>query len=98
MCTRTPWKGAVTPHRLNQNYLLALEGLLWRRGSAGARHRDGGLASAGLECPYWHEPSEFTINPITGHVDPRVGLLQEKKLIRRECNPIHQQRIGLKLY
>ena len=28
--------------KLNQNYLLVLEGLLWRRGSAGAHCRDGG--------------------------------------------------------
>ena len=28
--------------KLNQNYLLVLEGLLWRHGSAGAHCRDGG--------------------------------------------------------
>ena len=35
------------PHRrLNQNYLLVLEGLLWRRRSARAHHRHGGTRSS----------------------------------------------------
>ena len=43
------------PHRrLNQNHLLALEGLLWRCGPAGAHYRDRGT---------WRSPLEFTINP-----------------------------------
>ena len=40
------------PHRrLNQNHLLVLEGLLWRRESAGAHYRDGGLD---WEGPPWY--------------------------------------------
>ena len=37
------------PHRrLNQSYLLVLKGLLWRRGLAGAHHRDAtGSSSLG---------------------------------------------------
>ena len=37
--------------RLNQNYLLLLEGLLWRRESAGAHYRGGGLD---WEGPPWY--------------------------------------------
>ena len=37
------------PHRRrNQNYLLVLEGLLWRHGLAGAHHRNGGTDSSCL--------------------------------------------------
>ena len=32
--------------RLNRNYLLPLKGLLWRHGSPGAPHRDGGTGSS----------------------------------------------------
>ena len=39
------------PRRLNQNHLLVLEGLLWRRESAGAHYRDGGLD---WEGPPWY--------------------------------------------
>ena len=46
------------PHRRpNQNYLLVLEGLLWRRGSAGAHHRDRGTGSSSLEGRPWGKPS-----------------------------------------
>ena len=45
------------PRRLNHNYLLVLEGLLWRCGSGGARHRARALAAAVWECPPWHKPS-----------------------------------------
>ena len=46
------------PHRrLNQSYLLVLEGLLWRYGSAKAYHRDGGTGSSSpWRCP-WCKPS-----------------------------------------
>ena len=38
------------PHRrLKQNYLLVLEAFLWKRGSAGARHRDRGTGRSPLE-------------------------------------------------
>ena len=34
--------------KLNQNYMLVLEGPLWRPGSAGAHHRHGGTGSSCL--------------------------------------------------
>ena len=37
-----------THRRLNQIYLLVLEGLLWRHGLAGAHHRDRGTGSSSL--------------------------------------------------
>ena len=39
--------------KLNQNYLLVLEGLLWGCGSAGAHHRDGGTGSSCLGKPHF---------------------------------------------
>ena len=52
------------PHRgLNQTYLLVLEGLLWRCGSAGAHHRDMALVAAVWEGPPWHKP--FWRSPLT---------------------------------
>ena len=50
------------PHRrLNQNYLLVLEGVLWRHGLAGAHHRVGTMVATvwdGLPwCkPFWRSP------------------------------------------
>ena len=34
--------------RLSENYLLVLEGLLWRYGSTGSHHRDGGTGRSPL--------------------------------------------------
>ena len=45
LCTKTQENGRVTSLGLNQIYLLVLEGLLWRHGSARAHHRDGGASS-----------------------------------------------------
>ena len=49
--TKIQRKGAVTPRKLNQNYMLVLEGLLWRPGSAGAATGTGALAAAVWEGP-----------------------------------------------
>ena len=50
-CTETQRKGAVTLRRLNQNYALVLEGLLWRGGLAGVHHRDWGSEKVSLGNP-----------------------------------------------
>ena len=58
----TPRGKQQWPNRwLNQNYLLVLDGLLWRRGLAGAHHRDQGPGSISLG----RSPSQFTINVTT---------------------------------
>ena len=80
----------MTPRRLSQNYLLALEGLLWRHASAGAHHWGGGTGRS----PVVLTLLEFAINPR----DPRAGMPQANPLPGRECSPTHLQIIGLKLY
>ena len=40
-CTKTQRRGAGTHRKLNQNYLLVLEGLLWRHWLAGAHQGMG---------------------------------------------------------
>ena len=49
LCTPRPRGKEQGPHRrLNKNYLLVLEGLLWRQGTAGAHYRDRGIGSIRL--------------------------------------------------
>ena len=57
-CTKTQRKRAVTSKKQNQNYLLVLEGLLWRQGLERAQHRAGGLTAAVWKSPLW---------PLGGH-------------------------------
>ena len=60
LCTPRPRGEEQRPcRRLNQNYLLVLEGILWTHGSAGAHHRDGGTGSFPLVSAFLG----FTINP-----------------------------------
>ena len=83
--------------RLNQTYLLVLEGLLWRHGSEMARHGGRGTDSSSLgRSPLVLVLLEATINLTIEPVAP--GLQAKKKLPGRECNPTHQQIIGLKPY
>jgi len=53
--TKSQRKGAVTPQETEPNYLLVLEGLLWRRAFAGAHHR-----ALALKFP-------LGVNPFGGH-------------------------------
>ena len=73
---------------------LNLEGLLWRHGSAGAPHRDGG---PGSNCPgrdpLASVPMEVTTNPIIEPVDPRPlgsrgGISGELDYIFTEQDPV----------
>ena len=43
--------------RLNQTYLQVFDSLLWRHGSAGAHHRDGGTGRSSPRGPPWRKPS-----------------------------------------
>ena len=55
-------KGEGVSHRkLNQIYLLVLEVLLWRHGSATALHREGALAGAVLGAVPCREPSSVQL-------------------------------------
>ena len=45
-CTIIQRKGAVTPQETDLKRSASVGGLQWRCGSAGAHHRDGGLAAA----------------------------------------------------
>ena len=66
--------------KLNQNYLLVLKGLLWRRRSAGAHHRDGDTGSSCLgRSPLVKTLLEITIIPTIEPKDPRAGWPQAKK-------------------
>ena len=66
-------------------------------GSTAAPHRDGrtGGSSPGR---YPLAFLEVTINPTIEPIDHRAGSPQAKQLPGRECSPVHQQIIGLKLY
>ena len=82
---------------MNHTYLLVLEGLLWRHGSALAYHRDGGTGSISPgRCPL--SLLEVTINSIIQPGGGRVGSPPVKKLTGRECSPTYQQIIRLKFY
>ena len=72
--------------RLRWNYLLVLEDLLWRHGSAGSHHREGGTGRSPLCKPCWSSPLTLPSSP-----EPRAGSPQGKKLPEREWNPTHQQ-------
>ena len=80
------------PHRrLSQNYLLVLEGLLWRHGSTGAHHRDGGTGSCSPgRLPWVLTLLVVTINPKmepTDHRAHRACLSQAKKITRKGAKP-----------
>ena len=88
--------------RLNQTYVLVLEGLLQRQGVAVAhrRDKDTGSRSSGKHSlagalPEW---SPHTISPTKQPVGSSAGLPQAKQPKRRELSPTHQQGSGLKFY
>ena len=88
------------PHRrLNQTYLLELEGLLQRQGVAVAHHRDKdtGRRSPGKYSLAWALP-ESAVSPTKGPVVSRTGSPQAKQPTGRELSPTQQQTSGLKFY
>ena len=88
------------PHRrLNQTYLLVLEGLLQRWGVAVAHcgDKDTGSRSSGKYS--WHEPSQSSpLAPPKSRVGSSAGSPQAKQPTGREPSPTHQQTSGLKFY
>ena len=88
------------PHRkLNQTYLLVLEGLLQRREVA-VPHRedkDTGSRSSGKYSLAWALP-ESAISPTKEPIGSSAGSPQAKQPTGRELSPTHQQTSGLKFY
>ena len=99
VCTKTQGEGAVTPQKTEPDFLLMLEGLLWRCWPAMACHGDMGTrGSTPGRCP-WARPSwKVAINTTTQPRGPRAGLPQAKQITGREHSPTHQQITGLKFY
>ena len=83
-----PRERSSDPHRrLNQTYLLVLEGLLWRHGLEMARHGGRGTDSSSLgRSPLVLVLLEVAIN-LT--INPRAGLPQANQPTGREHNPTH---------
>ena len=99
VCASGP-RGKVQWHhkRLNQTYLLVLEGLLQRQGAAVAhlRDKDTSSRSSGKYFLVWPLP-ECTINPTKEPVGSSAGS-QAKQPTGRELSPTHQQTSRLKYY
>ena len=100
MCASGPRRKEQWLHRrLNQNYLLVLEGLLQRRGVAVAHHgdKDTGSRSSGKYSLTW-ALLESAISPTKEPVSSSAGLLQATEPTGGELSPTHQQPSGLKFY
>ena len=100
VCTSGPRGKEKWPHRrLNQTYLLVLEGLLQRQGVAVAHRgdKDIGSRSSG-KYSFAGALPESTISPIKEPVASSAGLPQAKQPTGRELSPTHQQTSGLKFY
>ena len=88
------------PHsRLNQTYLLMLEGLLKRWGVAVAHrgNKDTGSRSSEKSSLTW-ALLESAISPTKEPVGSSAGSPQAKQLTGREASPTHQQTSRLKFY
>ena len=100
VCTWGPRGKEQWPHRrLNQTYLLVLEGLLQRRVVAVAHHRnkDTGSRNSGkysLAWPFLDSAINHTKKPVASS----AGLPQAKQPTGRELKPTHQQTSRLKFY
>ena len=72
-----PGERSTEHRRLNQIYLLVLEGLLWRSGLGAAHHRDRALAAAVLGGVLL----EVTVNPT---IEPVVSRAASGQATNRE--------------
>ena len=100
MCASGPREKEQWPHRrLNQTYLLVLEGLLQRWGVAVAHRgdKDTGSRSSGKYSLAWALP-ESAISPTKELVGSSAGSPQAKQPTGRKPSPTHQQTSGLKFY
>ena len=100
VCTSGPRRKEHWPYRrLNQTYLLVLEGLLQRQGVAvpHSGDKDTGSRSSGKYSLVWALP-ESAISPTKEPVASSAGLPQAKQWTGRELSPTNQQTRGLKFY
>ena len=100
VCASGPRGKEKWPHRrLNQTYLLVLEGLLWRQGAAVAHHgdKDTGSRSSGKYSLVWAFP-ESAISPTKEPVGSSAGSPQAKQPTGRELSSSNQQTSRLKFY
>ena len=100
VCTSAPRGKEQWPHRrLNQTYLLVLEGLLQRQGVAGVHSgdKDTGSRSSRKYSLAWALP-ESTISPTKEPGRLQCWVASAKKPTGRELCPTHQQTSGLKFY
>ena len=100
VCASGPTGKEQWPHRrLNQTYLLVLEGPLQSRGTAVAhcRDEDTGNRSSGKYSLAW-ALMESAISPTKEPVGSSAGLPQAKQPTGRELSPTHQQTSRLKFY
>ena len=97
--TRTRGKEQWPHRRLNQTYLLVLEGLLQRQGVAVAhrRNKDTGSRSSG-KYSLVRALLESAISPTKEPVVFSAGLSQSKQPPGRELSPANQQTSRLKFY
>ena len=100
VCSSGPRGKEQWPYRrLNQTYLLVLEGLLQRRGVA-VPHRgdkDTGSRSSGKYSLVW-ALLESTISPTKEPVASSAGSPRAKQPTGRELSPTHQQTSRLNFY
>ena len=100
VCASGPRGKEQWPHRrLNQTYLLVLEGLLKRRGIAVAHHgdKDTGSRSSGEYSLAWALPVS-SISPTKEPVASSAASPQAKKPTGRELSLTYQQTSRLKFY
>ena len=100
VCTSGPRGKEQWPHRrLNQTYLLVLDGLLQRSGTTVTHcgDKDTGCRSSGKYTLAWALP-ESAISPTKEPMSSGAGLPPAKKPTGRELSPMHQQTNRLKFY
>ena len=99
VCNKTQEKEQWPHRRLNQTYLLVLEGLLQRQGWLWFTVRTRTLAAEVLGSTPWYEPSQSPpLAPPKSQVGSGVGSPQAKQPTGREPSPTHQQTSRLKFY
>ena len=93
VCTKTQKKRAGTPQETEPKLPASVGGI----SRASLQGWGTGSSNPGRSFLAW-SLLEVAINPTIETIDPRTWSPQAQQLPGRECNPIHQQIIGLKLY
>ena len=99
VCIRTKEKEQGSQRRLNQTYLLVLEGRLQKWGWLWLTVGTRTLAAEVLGSTPRREPSRsWPLGPPKSKVGSSVGSPQAKQPTGREPSPMHQQTSRLKFY